>query len=188
MPPNASLEGWSNLSSDIVSPRARDLSWRLAHDILPNASKLYKFKAVKSPKCAFCVQSETARHLFFACDVASELWRRLTRLVGRAFGPNFVMSSIDVLQSRIPALLQGGQRSLYMALTSELKEVLWQSRCRVIKENQTYDTDKIWQFYLSRIGGRCRLDFKCLKRQRFVDIWCYADFCNIVDGKLIVNF
>ena len=191
MRPNASLEGWNNLSNKIVSPRARDLSWRLAHDILPNAAKLFRFKAVASPKCAFCLQPETASHLFYFCPFASELWRRLARLVGRAFGPNFVMSQTDVVQSRIPATLQGqGHRSLYMILTTELKEVLWQARCRAVKEQEIFDANKIWHLFLNRAGGRCRLDFKRLKRQLFVDIWCGANvaLCQIVESRLIVHF
>lgn len=190
MPPNASLEGWENLCSDIVSPRARDVSWRLAHDILPNASKLYRFRAATSPRCAFCTQPETARHLFVKCSVASGLWRRLDRLVGRAFGPNCLMNDVDVLQSRTPAALRSaGQRSLYMALTTELKEIIWKSRCRVVKENFNCKEETIWKIFVCRVRERCRLDFSRLTRARFVDVWCCAGaaLCRVVDDELTVE-
>ena len=48
------------------------------------------------------------------------------------------------------ALLGLGQRSLYMALTTELKEVLWQSRCHFVEEKEDFDADKIWYLRLSR--------------------------------------
>jgi hypothetical protein len=99
------------------------------------------------------------------------------------------MSDVDILQSRAPAALQSKrQRSLYMALTTELKDVLWKCRCRVVKEKFICNEETVFKIFLCRVRERCRLDFKRLTRQRFVDVWCCAGagLCRVDADDLIV--
>src|ERR1043165_4893646 len=98
------LPCWPNLQSKLISPKARDLSWRLAHNILPNASKLFSFSCRPTPTCAFCTQVETVEHLFISCNIANQLLARLKQLCMFLFNPtgNFDIGPTEVLLNTVP--------------------------------------------------------------------------------------
>ena len=58
-----------------VDPRYRDVTWRIAHQIIPTQSLLYKYNTSRNIKCYLCKrQPETISHLFYECRTLSGLW------------------------------------------------------------------------------------------------------------------
>jgi len=113
---------WSNLQTDLVSPAARDLSWRLAHDILPNASKLFRIAIIPSPACSFCCQDETVDHLIVKCLCETKLWSRFNQFCLLCFKETVLITTVNVLQNLVPLTTNSLlQQELFMAFLSELK-------------------------------------------------------------------
>lgn len=66
---------WPWVQCKFVDPRYRDLAWRIAHQILPTQSMLYKYNISKNSKCYLCKQRiETLCRLFYECSVLNGLW------------------------------------------------------------------------------------------------------------------
>ena len=47
-------ETWKWVQCHFVDPKYRDLAWRIAHQILPTQSYLYKFNITRNSKCYLC--------------------------------------------------------------------------------------------------------------------------------------
>ena len=74
-------ETWKWVQCAFVDPRDRDLSWRIAHQIIPTQSLLYKYNISRNIKCYLCKrQPETITHLFYECRTLRGLyglsWKR----------------------------------------------------------------------------------------------------------------
>uniref|UniRef100_A0A8I6WXF2 Reverse transcriptase zinc-binding domain-containing protein n=1 Tax=Hordeum vulgare subsp. vulgare TaxID=112509 RepID=A0A8I6WXF2_HORVV len=69
------------------------------------------------PKCSFCNELESARHLFFGCSVARIVWRT----VGAVFGTSYIPKTIWQVFSWLYAFLPG----LCKIYTVDLAAVCW---------------------------------------------------------------
>lgn len=166
---------WSALEVKTVSPKARDLSWRLGHNILPLAAKLYALNVYSSPECSFCSEPfETVKHLFVECWMASKLWRAMSRLcvVGFEVTGNFNIGPAEILLNRIqnvPAI--SNNRDVFLVLLTEMKGIIWSQRCCRRFDNEFLNAKQIWSVFCNKIKQRKSLDFKRFKKKHFDNTW-----------------
>ena len=172
----------------MVSPKARDLSWRLSHDILPNFSKLFSLSCSDTSKCVFCEQVETIDHLFVYCEPVHKLWTKFEELcmniftTGKGFtvGPEEILLNLSPKNSEIVL-----NKSIFIAMITEMKLIIWKSRCLVHFENQSFTSGKMWQIYILKLREKCFLDFQRFKTKEFNNIWGkVGKFCEVKSDQL----
>ena len=55
--------------------------YKFLNNVLHLNEKLFKFKIISSPLCAFCnLENETPIHLFYSCNQTKSLWSKLQKL------------------------------------------------------------------------------------------------------------
>ncbi len=65
---------WHLGTNRLVSPRARELNWKIAHGVLPVNDYLYSLQIIRHNRCPFCDLPETLTHRFFTCKEVRLLW------------------------------------------------------------------------------------------------------------------
>ena len=79
--PDLSLE-WKEICSLPFSvthdTKIREFQYKLLNNIVFTNEKLFRFKMINSPLCAFCqTEVESPEHLFFQCNVTKSFWQLL---------------------------------------------------------------------------------------------------------------
>ncbi len=69
---------WRNASHPALQNRHKDLSWMVAHEILPVRAVMHSRGMAKNPVCprAGCNSPETVHHLLWECGAARDLWAK----------------------------------------------------------------------------------------------------------------
>ena len=89
---------WRWIHCPFVDAVYRDLSWRIAHDILQTQNKLYQFKCSRLYKCNLSNSSvETLMHLFFQCPMVVDLWIYVTHIFWQLTGLDISITHEHVL-------------------------------------------------------------------------------------------
>ena len=58
--------------------KTREFQYKLLNNIVFTNEKLFRFKMIDSPLCAFCqTEVESPEHLFFHCDITKSFWQLL---------------------------------------------------------------------------------------------------------------
>jgi hypothetical protein len=70
---------WQNLLQAHTSPSARDLAFRISHEILPTKLKLNYFGILKNTLCEICEQTEENTEYFFITCPVGKLARNFAR-------------------------------------------------------------------------------------------------------------
>lgn len=67
---------WRNVNHPALPNRLRDLSWMVAHEILPVRSVMHSRGMARNSTCPRpgCGAPETVRHLLWECSAAEDLW------------------------------------------------------------------------------------------------------------------
>ncbi|CAN1303547.1 Putative ribonuclease H protein At1g65750 [Linum perenne] len=66
---------WNELWSLHVSPKIKNLAWRLARDVVPNRTILRRRNLSVPELCGLCsLAPETNQHLFLECQFAEDCW------------------------------------------------------------------------------------------------------------------
>ncbi|XP_042609848.1 uncharacterized protein LOC122142963 [Cyprinus carpio] len=69
---------WRNAAHPALQNRHKDLSWMVAHEILPVRAVMHSRGMAKNPICprSGCNSPETVHHLLWECSTARDLWAR----------------------------------------------------------------------------------------------------------------
>lgn len=152
---------WRNVAHPALLNRHRDLSWMVAHEILPVAAVMHSRSMAKTSRCPrpTCGGEETVRHLLWECPFALDLWREAGPLVtpslpaGEVLDPQMVLYGVS--RSPIPP---HQFRQLWLTLTC-IKEAIWTSRKLLVgKRVQTTPQQALKQANttLIMLQHRCR--------------------------------
>ena len=58
-----------------VETKIREFQYKLLNDIVYTNDKLFRFKMIESPLCAFCQkEDESVEHLLFYCNITENFW------------------------------------------------------------------------------------------------------------------
>ncbi|KAL0199534.1 hypothetical protein M9458_002721, partial [Cirrhinus mrigala] len=71
-------QAWRNASHPALQNRHKDLSWMVAHEILPVRAVMHSRGMAKNPVCPRpgCNSPETVYHLLWECSAARDLWAK----------------------------------------------------------------------------------------------------------------
>ena len=64
---------WRQLKNPMIEPYQKDLSFRVAHQVLPTNTYLFSKNISKTKSCHFCTGEETLQHLFLDCPIGNPL-------------------------------------------------------------------------------------------------------------------
>ena len=178
---------WKSLNNKFVDPFARDVSWKIAHEIIPVQQLLCKYKISKVPECSFCnFPLESIEHLFYSCPIVSPVYEFIT---------DYLSAAADVLRIRIlpslalmlyhiiPVQVDKYSESVILYLLTECKFAIWM--CRNLKkfESRRINSNYIILFILNRLKLRIRADFKRMSHETFSNYWLRpVVFCEITEN------
>ena len=180
---------WHAVTNRFVSPKARELSWKIAHGVLPVNDYLYSLQIIRHNRCPFCNMPETLTHLFFACREVQLLWHWIERIMSDIadkaikVDPNFVLfqQTMDLNTLDTTTLL---------VLSGEAKLAIWTQRNRVKYDKKKLSSLDILRLFVHSVKTRIQADFVRLDRDTFVNIWCRGNppLLAKVDGdQVIIN-
>ena len=121
---------WRNVSHPALLNKHRDLSWMVAHEILPVRAVMHSRRLATTSRCPrpTCGGEETVRHLLWECSAARDLWILAGPLVNPCLPAGEVLNAQLVLYGVSQRTMTSGQfRQLWLTLTC-FKEALWTSR------------------------------------------------------------
>lgn len=110
--------------SPLIEDDRADLAWELSHNVLPVATRLYRFRFVASNKCATCEGVENHQHIFYECIIADAMWRKVAALFSL---PRIEYTTVHVCD---PIPVGSALVPSFCLLATEVKFQLWASRNR----------------------------------------------------------
>nr|XP_046187882.1 uncharacterized protein LOC124016367 isoform X1 [Oncorhynchus gorbuscha] len=121
---------WRNVAHPALLNRHRDLSWMVAHEILPVRAVMHSRGMARTSVCPRpgCSQEESVRHMLWECRAARDLWKEAGPLItsclpaGEDLTPQLVLYGVG--RRPIPPK---AFTKFWPTLTC-LKEALWSSR------------------------------------------------------------
>jgi exonuclease III len=162
---------WNAVTNRFVSPRARELNWKIAHGVLPVNDYLYSLQIIRHNRCPFCDLPETLAHRFFACREVRLLWLWVDRLISEIAGKPFAADLNYVLFQRTMDL-GTEDRTTLLVLSGEAKLAIWTQRNRVKYDKKRLFSRDILRLFIHAVKSRIQADFVRLDRVTFENIWC----------------
>ena len=175
---------FQDLSHPAIDPATVNVSFKLSHDVLPVAYKLYLWNYPRVVKfCLMCNsgECETTEHLFFHCSYVEEArdllgnWLYKTSDIGLTselirFGPG---------DNNIPS------RATALILLSEYRYAIWVCRNRVrFDKKRALAADFTGQL-VARVTRRLHADHARLSATKFAELWVFPGMCHFTDqGRL----
>ena len=97
-------QAFNHLHSRLVSPRARELEWRILHHVLPVNAYLFRLHIINNALCPFCRWPETLLHRVFSCTYVKPLWVMVENWMSAAVGEKCTISSEAAIFLQYPNL------------------------------------------------------------------------------------
>lgn len=178
---------WRNLNTLPLSSKAKDLTWRIAHQVLPLRTFLYEFGITRLTVCPFCERlPETLEHVLVNCQIVSTLWQHVDKWVEQLLGRPFVVQAMHCIYLCFATEL--GKINTTLAITtSELINAIWSRRNEIVFDKKRHGTQDIEFLFLHRLRTRIRADFLRLPRADFTRTWNNV-FVTINKDKLEILF
>ncbi|XP_065807714.1 uncharacterized protein [Labrus bergylta] len=129
---------WKNVNHPVLPNRLRDLSWMVAHEILPVRSVMHSRGMSTSPTCPRpgCGAPESVRHLLWECSAAVEQWT----LAGSLQFPCLPAREVLTAQLVLYGVSQSQQTPKDFAkqwLTlAAIKDATWTSRNLLVRKHK----------------------------------------------------
>ena len=156
-----------------VDQDLRDVSWRVAHYIIPVNYYLYEKRKKNNCECELCVTGiETVVHLFACCAIVKPFWQ-FVEFVFNTYTSNNVSIKINsIIFGLIPKHSQSKFDNILHYFLSLGKHCIWTLRNIAKFENQKITSDRIIGLFIYNVRLRILADFQRFSRQNFNDIWC----------------
>ena len=175
---------WEWVNCPFVDAPYRDLSWRIAHNVLPTQSLLYKYGISRISKCYLCGRGvETLQHLFFGCTVLHGLWSFVENVFASLTGTNvsipLQMILFNVFQERTHAV----HNELLVLLVNMFKHCIWFKRNQSKFEFLNVNTLHFKSLFISTLSLRIKADFQRLDLVSFQKYWGVNNLIVHVNGN-----
>ena len=175
---------WKWVNCSFVDSPYRDLSWRIAHNVLPTQSYLYKYGISRIAKCYLCGHGvETLQHLFFYCTVLHGLWSFVENVFTSLTGTNVSISLQAILFNVFQAHIQTEHNELFVLLVNMFKHCIWFKRNQSKHEFLKCNTLQIKSLFISTLSLRIKADFRRLDLVFFQKYWGLDNSIVHVSGK-----
>jgi len=162
---------WKAVTNRMVTPKARELSWKIAHGVLPVNDYLQRLHIIRHNRCPFCGLPETLAHLFFACKEVRFLWRWVERMMTGISGKSAKIGVAYVLFKQ-ELNFNGWDATTLLVLSGELKLAIWTQRNRVKYDKIKLGGTDTLRLCIHMVRQRIQADFVRLCRQKFTNLWC----------------
>ncbi len=181
------INTWKELNNKFLSPRPRELCWRIAHHVLPVNAYLYHLHITRNALCPFCRWPETLTHRFYSCKVIRPLWSVVENWMSAAAGFPVEITADSVIFMQ--KLNTGGNDDMLSILSSELKNAIWIQRNRLKYEKKNPDTADVKRLFEHFVRTRILADHLRLSTDVFARLWCSGQqsLATVVGQNVIVN-
>ena len=172
----------------MIDPTTLNISFKLAHDVVPVAYRLFlwNFRNVL-PFCKNCLTKrieETVMHCFWECPIIQLTKTWLQKAIKSLC--DFDISCEIVRFGNIPRNISRPELALYFL--SEFRYAVWISRCKVRLDNCQAHAGTIHKIFLSRINNRIICDKNRLSIQDFVTQWVISGLAKFNKrGNIVVT-
>ena len=160
---------WKWVNCSFVDSPYRDLSWFIAHNVLPTQSYLYKYGISRISKFYLCGRG--VETLFFECTLLHGLWGFAEYV--------FVSLTREKVSISLPAILfnvfqlsvQTEHNDVFVLLVNLLKHCIWFQRNQAKHEFLKVNTLNIKSLFISTLSLRIKADFQRLDLVSFRRYW-----------------
>lgn len=181
-------EVFYRLHNDFIDKNARDVMFRIIHDIIPVSYYMHNIGIYKDNKCALChIHVETISHLFYECAFVKPLIAIVKNWLNSITRDKFLRFNISHIRFHtFPlAIFSAEVESLCLYLISLMCFIIWQVRCIVKFEKKTINSNRMILMYINKLIQRIQADFYRFDVNKFHKHWASTNlFCSIHNGKL----
>ena len=177
-----------NLCNKIIDPTTLNISFKLAHDVVPVAYRLFlwNFRNL-SPFCKNCFPKrieETVTHCFWDCPTIQPTKMWLLKTIKSLCDFDLTIEIV-----RFGNFSNNSSRpDLALYFLSEFRYAVWILRCKVRLENSPPHAGAILKFFLSRINNRIICDKNRLNVENFTTQWVLPGLAKFNDrGNIVVT-
>lgn len=181
---------WPVLLNKFIDPFARDVSWKIIHNILPLNQIMFQRHISKKITCELCnLNTENASHVFYECTLVKPLYSMVINWISNITKGEIFSLSLDVvLLNWLDVRLSSVYNDMVIMLLTECKFAIWLCRLRAKYENKRITSNVIVMFFLNRLKTRIFADYERMSLSNFINHWCITDFCTIDSSdKLIMR-
>ena len=165
-------QAFNRLNDRFVSPRARDLEWRILHQVVPVNAYLFRIHAMNNALCPLCRWPETVHHRFFSCTYVKPLWILVEKWMSAAEAEPVTVSAEAAIFLQYPALKDQFHMRRLQILGGELKLAVWLQRNRKKYDKARIAAKDIHRLFVYFVRVRVRADFLRLDEDSFRRLWC----------------
>lgn len=128
---------WRNVNHPALPNRLRDLSWMVAHEILPVRSVLHSRGMSATSTCPRpgCGAPESVRHLFWECSAAVDQWTTASSLNFPYLPAREVLSAQLVLYGVSPQKISAKDFAEQWLALAAIKDAIWTSRNLLVRKH-----------------------------------------------------
>ena len=155
---------FNNLKKSFLSNEARDLVFKIIHDILPLKLKLTLYKIINNMGCTFCNKyQETIDHLFFKCDEIKLAYNAMLELTG--------FRSLSEDNIRRGSIFESSNPYFTSVIVGEYLYNIWLTRNQVNFNKASFNKKQILDVFLVKIKNRIKMDQRRFIMQEFQKRW-----------------
>lgn len=180
---------WANINDAFIEPIHRDTAWRIAHNVLPVHSYLYKINVTNDPTCILCNnQVETFSHLFFNCTVVKPSILYIDQIFTHMLGHNYQLTeNAIVFNYATPTGYIFTDKLLYYMISC-IKHIIWRKRNSMKHDRINVSSNNILYQFKNELKHRCKTDYQRLNNDCFRKYWCKNEvLCTIADNSLVLH-
>ena len=177
---------WKWVNCPFVDAPYRDLSWRIAHNVLPTQSYLYKYGISRISKCYLCGRGvETLQHLFFGCTALHGLWSFVENVFASLTGTNVSIPLQTILFNVFQERTHAVHNELLVLLVNMFKHSIWFKRNQSKFEFLNVNALHIKSLFISTLSLRIKADFHRLDLVSFQKYWGLDNSVLLVNNNSI---
>ena len=177
---------FENVCNKNLDPTTVNVTFKLAHGILPVAYRLHSFGINIDKMCTFCKNEfETVDHLFFFCRHIQDCKKILASWFFNV--SNCGISKFAVLFSSFSNQFEKNVLNTIMILLSEYRHCIWTMRNKMRFERKHYNAKDIAIYFFNRIKCRILVDMKRLGIVAFRKLWDHVSICTLEFGNITMN-
>ncbi|KAM7394886.1 hypothetical protein PAMA_006566 [Pampus argenteus] len=128
---------WRNVNHPALPNRLRDLSWMVAHEILPVRSVMHSRGMSKSSTCPRpgCGGPESVRHLLWDCSAAADQWTMAGSLKFPYLPAREVLTAQLVLYGVSQTKMKKNDFAKQWLTLAAIKDAIWTSRNLLVRKH-----------------------------------------------------
>ena len=174
---------WKSVSMKFLDPEVRTMAFRIAHEVLPTNSQLFRYGVGQTQNCTFCGQTyvETPLHLFTICRQAAVVWYFVKSMLIKLCNHRLKVDADCILFNRLNDGLVAADAVIIRYLINLAKYSIWFVRCQVKYEHRRIDGAAALKTFQSRLRFRIAVDYYRMTYPDFLSTWIRNETLCSVD-------